>query len=189
MPTEKKQFTQKEVAALLDINANTIAQYARKELVIADIENPKGRGHTRLYSRLNLLEFLFLQELARCGFTHDKIENINFKLKFEATSETYEKKDNDFITHLLKNINTISWAEILLKTSRQISKGLYVVIVNPYEKNYKLEMRPYIVTLEKQDDFIALMLKTRTPYDIEEKPINNLLIINITPLYDKIKAI
>lgn len=74
MKKVKEEFTQKEVAEATGINFNTIALYANRGIFIANKSNPKGKGSTRIYSRENLLELIFLKELVRNGITLEDIK-------------------------------------------------------------------------------------------------------------------
>lgn len=71
-----KEFTQKEVAKLLKIKPQTVAFYANQEIIIPDIDNPKGRGTTRKYSRGNLFEILLVKKLSECGLSLKKIKRV-----------------------------------------------------------------------------------------------------------------
>jgi DNA-binding transcriptional MerR regulator len=73
---EQNVFSKKDVSRLLELNPATVAFYTREGIVIPAVANPQGRGTTRLYSKLNLLEFLLVKKLAGFGFNLEKIEKI-----------------------------------------------------------------------------------------------------------------
>jgi DNA-binding transcriptional MerR regulator len=192
LETINNEFTQKEVSELLGIKANTIAQYARHRLVVADIEDAKGRGNTRLYSRLNLLEFLFLQELSKCGFTQEKIKTIFSILRYAETYTTNERKNNcKYAENFLKAENIISWNEVF--NSNVEKNRLYVIIVNPYERDFEIDMWVWVLLNGKDEGSICLPLTRHDDnieksinYINEEEFFKNLLIMNITTLWKQI---
>jgi DNA-binding transcriptional MerR regulator len=190
MITKKNEFTQKEVSELLGINPNTIAQHARNRLVVADIDDAKGRGNTRLYSRLNLLEFLFIQEIAKCGITQDKIKHIIYVLRHEVSDATKVKKSS----YLLNDKNRISWMKSLISLGSK--NRVYVVIINPYEKYFEIKLQTVALSVEHKEENICLPLITHPDNrensikQINEKEyFDNLLIINITSLCEKIERL
>lgn len=77
----KQEFTQKEVANVLHWKPKTIGFYTAEDIIVPEINNPKGRGTTRVYSRNNLFGFLVLKELTLKGvklaFVKDIMKSIN----------------------------------------------------------------------------------------------------------------
>jgi DNA-binding transcriptional MerR regulator len=73
---EQNVFSKKDVSRLLELNPATVAFYTREGIITPAVANPQGRGTTRLYSKLNLLEFLLVKKLSSFGFNLEKIEKI-----------------------------------------------------------------------------------------------------------------
>lgn len=73
---KKNHFTKKEVAELTGLVPSTVNFYTEKEIITPDIDNPKGRGKTRLYSYENLVEFLIVKYLKSCGLGLDIIKKV-----------------------------------------------------------------------------------------------------------------
>ena len=75
---KQTSFTKKEVAELTGLAPSTVNFYTEKIIITPDIDNPKGRGKTRLYSRENLVEFLIVKYLKSCGLGLEIIKKIMF---------------------------------------------------------------------------------------------------------------
>jgi DNA-binding transcriptional MerR regulator len=76
-----QEFTRKELEEILGIPARRIQFYTDEELLVPEVENPKGRGTTRRYSKFNLLELLIVRELSNSGVQLVKLKEILGKLR------------------------------------------------------------------------------------------------------------
>lgn len=76
-----QEFTRKELEEILGIPARRIQFYTDEELLVPEVDNPKGRGTTRKYSRFNLLELLIVRELSDSGVQLVKLKEILGKLR------------------------------------------------------------------------------------------------------------
>ena len=72
----KTSFTQKEVAEILEISPNTIQGWSRDGLIIPSVENPKGRGGTRLYSASDLTHIKIVSILSGFAYNRDVIKSL-----------------------------------------------------------------------------------------------------------------
>lgn len=74
-------YIRKQLEKITGIPAGRIQFYTDSGLLIPEIDNPSGRGTTRVYSRKNLFELLIIRELANAGIQLNKIKAIFFHLK------------------------------------------------------------------------------------------------------------
>lgn len=87
---KRKSYINKEVADLLQMKTGTVAYYTNHGFVEPEIDNPKGRGTTRRYSRRNLVEFLLILELQKHGMSLPKIKEILEQAKNKAPQEQFK---------------------------------------------------------------------------------------------------
>ena len=76
-----QEFTRKELEEILGIPARRIQFYTDEELLVPEVDNPKGRGTTRRYSKFNLLELLIVRELSDSGVQLAKLKEILLKFR------------------------------------------------------------------------------------------------------------
>lgn len=72
----KNSWTKTEAANATGLTARTIHFYTDEGLVIPEIAFPRGKGTTRKYSARNLVEFLIISELVKCGLTLKNIKHV-----------------------------------------------------------------------------------------------------------------
>ncbi len=72
----KQKYIKKEVSKETGIPARTVHYYTDRGLVVPDIENPQGRGTTRVYSADNILEFWIISYLQKRGHSLEVIESV-----------------------------------------------------------------------------------------------------------------
>ena len=71
-----KGYIRKEVAGHLSLKPSTIEVYVKRGLVIPEIDNPKGKGTRRRFSKRNILEILIVQRLVKIGFSLEQVKDI-----------------------------------------------------------------------------------------------------------------
>lgn len=71
-----KYFTNKEMANHAKLTSRTVLFYTEEGLLIPEIENPRGRGKTRKYSKKNLAELFLIKALSGSGFTLKQVKKI-----------------------------------------------------------------------------------------------------------------
>ena len=76
-----REFARNELEEILGIPARRIQFYTDEGLLIPEVDNPKGRGTTRRYSKFNLLELLIVRELSDSGVQLVKLKEILSKLR------------------------------------------------------------------------------------------------------------
>jgi len=69
-------YPKKFVAGITGLTPRTIQFYTDEGLVIPDVDDAKGRGKTRLYSALNIYEFILAKHLADYGLRLEKIKKV-----------------------------------------------------------------------------------------------------------------
>lgn len=102
---EYKGYTVKEVANLIGVRFQTISFYTNEGLIVPEIDNPKGKGTTRRYSKTNIFEILLIKELSLHDFSLDKIKHIIRNIRFKKYF-LYQDKIADKIYNELGNENT-----------------------------------------------------------------------------------
>jgi DNA-binding transcriptional MerR regulator len=71
-----KEFTKKHLEDILDLKRGTVDFYYREKLVHPEIDDPKGRGTRRRYSRKNLVEFAVIRELVSGGVPIRQVKEV-----------------------------------------------------------------------------------------------------------------
>jgi len=71
-----EEFTNKDIAQLLDMKQSTVAFYTNQGFVKPDIADPKGRGTTRKYSKRNLVQILIVSKLVKLGMNHSLVKDM-----------------------------------------------------------------------------------------------------------------
>ena len=84
MEAVMKSYQQKDVARILDVNPKTVSFYVDQGFVTPEIDNPKGKGTKRKYSKLNLFDFAIIKLLSEKGvslrLTPTILKSINGQL-------------------------------------------------------------------------------------------------------------
>jgi len=62
-----KGYSNKDAAEALQMSSYTISYYTGSGLVTPDIDNPQGKGKTRIYSKRNLVQLWVIKRLVGCG--------------------------------------------------------------------------------------------------------------------------
>jgi MerR HTH family regulatory protein len=91
-----QKFTKKNIAEVTGLSERSVHYYTDKGLVCPSINNPVGRGKTRIYGQENLVDFEVIKRLTAFGFSLEKIHEITntirkcrtflfgtYKLKYE----------------------------------------------------------------------------------------------------------
>ena len=92
-----KTYIKKQVAAATGLSPRTIQFYTETGLVTPGIEDAKGKGGNRKYSRMNVAEFLVIKELAERGVHLTIIKQIIHHL-----SEAFRRKRDWLMLRLQK---------------------------------------------------------------------------------------
>ncbi|WP_020590027.1 MerR family transcriptional regulator [Desulfobacter curvatus] len=75
------EYTKKKVAEVTGITTQAVTHYTNEGLIEPGIEDSRGRGTAKIYSKENLLEFLIINEFKQCGFSLSIIKNIMKSLR------------------------------------------------------------------------------------------------------------
>jgi DNA-binding transcriptional MerR regulator len=70
------EFTQKQVAAITEVNPGTLQAWARDGLVTPSIADAKGRGSSRLYSPADLVHVAVVKILSEMSFNRNFILSL-----------------------------------------------------------------------------------------------------------------
>jgi DNA-binding transcriptional MerR regulator len=73
---EMTVFTKKDMAKITGLTPRAINLYTEMGLIEPEIDNPKGRGTTRKYSKKNVVQVLLIKCLTKCYIPLDKIKTI-----------------------------------------------------------------------------------------------------------------
>ena len=88
-----KAYLKRDIAKKLGKTPKTIQTWTDIGLVNPDLIPSQGKGISRVYSSLNLLQFAFADELLKCrGMNLTFIKWVMDKLRSETTDETTFKK-------------------------------------------------------------------------------------------------
>lgn len=83
-----KAYLKRDIAKKLGKTPKTIQTWTDIGLVNADLRSSQGKGISRVYSSLNLLQFAFVDELRKCrGISIAGIKVIMDKLRSQTTDE------------------------------------------------------------------------------------------------------
>jgi DNA-binding transcriptional MerR regulator len=98
--------TKKVVAEKTELTERTVHFYTDIGLVIPDIENPKGRGTTRIYSFENLVDFHLIKKLTLFGFDLKITKSIMDKIRHPTIRQHFSEDVNQLHSFylILKNI-------------------------------------------------------------------------------------
>jgi len=72
----KDEWTKSEAAKILNITPRTIQYYTDEGIIVPGKYAPIGRGTTRKYNAVNLVEFAVVSELSRCGVPLSDIKHL-----------------------------------------------------------------------------------------------------------------
>ena len=70
------EFTKKHLEEILGLKRGAVDFYYREGLVHPEIDDPKGRGTRRRYSKKNLIEFAVIRELVSSGIPIKQIKAV-----------------------------------------------------------------------------------------------------------------
>lgn len=88
-----KGYIRKEVAEYLCIKPSTIEVYVKRGLVIPEVDNPKGKGTRRRFSKRNILEILIVQRLVKKGFSLEQVKDILYFFRIMDSGPTMNKEN------------------------------------------------------------------------------------------------
>lgn len=180
----QKGYSNKEVADLLKMKAGTVAYYTNKGFVEPEIENPKGRGTTRRYSRKNLIEFMLILELQQHGLSLSKVMEVLRQAKI-APSEYFESvtgkqcKQSDF-----NPWDGLDFNNPFIRLGAEV-----FIIIYDDDKDLLVEFR--VLPEKKTDDKLVVLsreeikseIKRFLQFSVDMHAHNSAIIINVSELW------
>jgi len=85
-----QSYSRKEVAKILKITDRTVWFYTEQGCVKPEIDNPKGKGTTRLYSAKNIMEIAVARKLAEHGLKLEVIRQIMNMPRILAARDNFD---------------------------------------------------------------------------------------------------
>jgi DNA-binding transcriptional MerR regulator len=201
-------YTLKEVAALTEIKPQTIAFYANEGLVVPDVDNPKGKGTTRRFSKVDMVEILLIRELAKHGVSLSIIKlvikgiNEKYFIRATAAASMIEERVRKKLANIIPLLEQEEVEKIFEEEKDKIKqKSLDDMIINNYkEKNKQIFLYIIYDSKDKVEEFLVErdINKKSLPFvfesDVEEKIFElengfyyrNHMVIDITEIIFKV---
>ena len=142
-----ESFINKEVAEILKMKQGTVAYYTNKGFIKPDIDDPRGRGTTRRYSRRNLVEFLLIPELQKHGMALPKVKETLNQAREKSTEEFNLRDGLNFDDPIIRN------AEV------------FIII---YDDDENLSVKFRVLGRKKTDDELKQMSEKEIRKEIEQ---------------------
>lgn len=109
------EYTRKEISSITGVSSSSVQVWTDRGVIVPHIENPVGKGTTRLYSSENAIEILIIKELQKFGIPLNLIKSILLHKEEEIIKKwkiAYEKYKPDYpeiflIIHNSENENDI----------------------------------------------------------------------------------
>ncbi|MFX0135569.1 MAG: MerR family transcriptional regulator [Candidatus Hodarchaeota archaeon] len=70
------EYTRKEISSITGVSSSSVQVWTDRGVIIPHIENPTGKGTTRLYDTENAIEILLIKEMQKYGIPLLKIKSI-----------------------------------------------------------------------------------------------------------------
>lgn len=136
-----KSYTKKEIVEITGLTPRQVQFYTEEHIVSADIDEGKGRGHIRRYSRQNVLEFLIIKELNNYGMTLqyiklvvDWVKSDYMKKKIPELEKQYDKGTRAYTIFAIDPEKRLGMIDFQWKSGKPSKHGhpLYMGNVKKY---------------------------------------------------------